>query len=276
MQDNGFMNQKAFGVVMFVLISFTLVINIIDYYISPFGIDAYFFNISIIILIILLPIVAMTIFIDKLFFRGLLAFIIYFMAIVAILDSFESFWGWGLYLIFVGLFFLFGFLEKHAYGYMVLSFSVFIIFGVVGTWMKSKSVWDVLYSFSCVFFFSLMIWTITLVSSKTQLKIKELEETIINQDKVIERLTKSQDSIEKWNEEGKVKQNKSHLTQKEVQLVEVFCKNQGKFTNMELADILGMNESSVKATFHRIMQKVDVKSRTELLAKFGNYDRQKA
>lgn len=263
-------HQRMFGIIMFCIVVFILCANLIYYYsFDPDGIDGNFFNPNIIMMLILLPIITVTVLWRNKVTRIGQCFLLYGVGAVAIYGNLDSFWGWGMFILSIIMAFDYGFLTKHTILKTYIALLFLVCLGCIGQWWgRGLAFGKSIYSFIVILFFILLGWAIKLVFEPIRDEITQLEEIIEKQNAVILKLTEEpSSSFQKcapYDQDG----NLANLTSKEKQLLEVFYKSEGSFTNKEIAEDLGMNEASVKAAFHRIMKKLDVASRAQLLIKY--------
>lgn len=224
--------------------------------------------------------------------RCLQGFYFWLMGAIALLDSAEAFWGWGLLLVSVALLGHYGFWEKKTklkvVAYAVATLAVFVLAAFKQKRPLLYVLGLVIYAFFIVFFlffinregFSRLFWEKQdirrLIQSMNhdRMVIEEMKECLgddLSSDRVAELVNKikvQQALID--NDEKRIREmlaallNGHGIGEQELELLTLFFFRGGSLTNKECAFLLDTNEEVIKNRFKAIFKKMNVASRTEL------------
>lgn len=248
--------QRVFGILLFCVISLVLCSNMLYYhFLTAGGVDSNFYTPNIILLLSLLPIILLTCFWKSKLAGVLQCLILYSLGAVAVFANIDSFWGWGLYIVAIGLAYSYCFFDKKFILKYSLSLLSLVCIGIVGQWYSGYAFFAGVYSLVILLFFVLMGFVVILIIDNITQKIEALEITIEKQTETIQKLSEQPAYVRDLAEIKKNKQLIMKLSPKELNLLEVFCNSQGALRNKELGQILEMTEDSVKTSFSRIKKK---------------------
>lgn len=224
--------------------------------------------------------------------RCLQGFCFWLMGAIALLDSAEAFWGWGLLLVSVALLAHYGFWEKKAgFKAAIYALATLAVFVLAAFLQKRPLLYVlslVLYAFFIFFFLFFInreglsrlfrekqdIRRLIQSMNHDRMVIEEMKECLgddLSSGKVAELVNKikvQQALVD--NDEKRIREmlavllNRHGLGEQELELLTLFFFKGGSLTNKECAFLLGTHEEVIKNRFKAIFKKMNVASRTEL------------
>lgn len=258
--------QHHFGLILLTVTSLSLVVNLMMYYYAIGGIDGNFFSPSIIVLMCLIPLIVLTILVCSVPMRLLQVGILFGQSLVAIYDQFEAFWGWGFLIMTFILAYAYSLLEQNTRSKAIGAFTLVVCVGGVGMWRKGLPLLSSINAVSSTLFFVLMWSCVRIAMMMDRKKIQALDDRIELQRKQMKEIADFQNL--QWSQVTAKKSFRIFcFSTTDLPILKEFYQSEGSLSNKEIAELLDTTESKVKNGFYRIMKKMDVRTRSEVLSR---------
>lgn len=211
--------------------------------------------------------------------------LIYIIAMLAILDDYEAFNGYGFIIIFLLMLYKYGMLKR----LVITKLAIIVISLIIFLKISSKSNTDIPIgqSLNFIIYFVFFFTVVYLIYSSERNRIltseKRIKESLESKENELQRLLNDvidhrsvieikEVRIEKLNKEIKILKepwepidlSEYNITQREESIIKILCLNTG-MANKEIAAELGISEGTIKQNMNKIFKKLGVVNRQKTI-----------